>query len=1147
MTTGEHQVPVLDQENPWPGLAPFDEAQADFFYGRTREVEDLFRRVRLNLLSVLYGQSGLGKTSLVQAALFPRLRGSGHLPVPIRLDYSDGAPSARQQIWHALSLALGQAGTPAAPLAEDQTLWEYFHQRALAKTAVPVLVFDQFEELFTLGPERAGGQSFVRDCVVELAALIENRPPDRVEARFDREPRLVAQYDFDRQDYRLLLSLREDYLAHLHDLAAKIPSIGLNNMRLTPLDGTRALEAVEKPGGRLVAPGAAEAIVRVVAGARDEGRERQTAVLLEGAAPERSAGSEAPLDALVVDPALLSLLCRELNQKRREERLPAITPALVEANRENILNNFYARCLAGLPEGAQLFVEEDLLTESGFRETLTVDTAQTRLRRRGSGPEALTALVNRRLLHYEQRGAVTRVELTHDVLAPVVRQSRALRREREATQEAELRRRRELEESERLAQQARAEAEAKYQRSRRQRRVFAGIGIAMAAVAAVAVYLGVQARARSREASAERDRANQLVKQVEQQNAALLQQQKALSDTTQVATLARDTAHLMLNQAVLARARSESLLKDFCSYGLKVINRFGDSTAGKPELTKAYNSLLELSDASVEQMLDRNPADSCARMLDTRTESISSGVLMDLGDTVSARQRGYRALAAARYLERFKDPQSRQVLAQTYAALAHDFYFARDDSATVTAARRGLPYVHADDQGTDSLAYDREARTYHYGALALLRQNRIPESRQWTDSGLAVTERGRRRADQKKGPLLYTASQIQLVRFDLANHPTVHDTAAALAASRAAVAAARERHTLLHTVASKEWLAKMHGWDADYLRDFQRYAESLIAEDSSVAQWRGILSQGRSDPDTVMIVDGLTGIIRSRRHASWVRTAQKQDELAIGLARAALDSGRVLVQVRATSANLEVLSDAWQTLVNTWYQRGRHLEDAKQLAGADSSYRNAIRIDSLVLEQGSRIEAAISGDLEIFFRGLSRVQSRRLAADTAGKDSTARIALVRQSDEQQRGPRETQVWLRRRDLRRLNTQAGKDSLATALNSLSWTYLLIDRPEQAAEAAKEGLALTTAEGSFLPPNYFNAMLLSGRDEEAATFFRQYAGRMVEDPPVPFPCATLRDTRELARRGIALARHLTVVEGLVAAQQTDCRKVLGTSSP
>ena len=77
-----------------------------------------------------------------------------------------------------------------------------------------VLVFDQFEELFTLG--RAGPDQWL----TELADLIENRAPAALEWRFEEAPELVEQFDFDRQDYRVLLCLREDYLPHWRACAA---------------------------------------------------------------------------------------------------------------------------------------------------------------------------------------------------------------------------------------------------------------------------------------------------------------------------------------------------------------------------------------------------------------------------------------------------------------------------------------------------------------------------------------------------------------------------------------------------------------------------------------------------------------------------------------------------------------------------------------------------------------------------------------------------------------------------------------------------------------------------------------------------------------------------------------------------------------
>ena len=64
----------LDAENPWPGLMPFTEATRAFFHGRDAEAAELLRRVRRERLTILFGQSGLGKTSLLFAGLFPRLR-----------------------------------------------------------------------------------------------------------------------------------------------------------------------------------------------------------------------------------------------------------------------------------------------------------------------------------------------------------------------------------------------------------------------------------------------------------------------------------------------------------------------------------------------------------------------------------------------------------------------------------------------------------------------------------------------------------------------------------------------------------------------------------------------------------------------------------------------------------------------------------------------------------------------------------------------------------------------------------------------------------------------------------------------------------------------------------------------------------------
>jgi hypothetical protein len=75
------------------------------------------------------------------------------------------------------------------------------------------------------------------------------------------------------------------------------------------------------------------------------------------------------------------------------------------------------------------FVEDHLLTKSGFRDNLALETA---LEFPGVTRPLIDTLVSRRLLRIEDRLGVQRVELTHDVLAEVIRASRDTRQQRRA-------------------------------------------------------------------------------------------------------------------------------------------------------------------------------------------------------------------------------------------------------------------------------------------------------------------------------------------------------------------------------------------------------------------------------------------------------------------------------------------------------------------------------------------------------------------------------------------------------------------------------------------------------------------------------------------------------------------------------------------
>lgn len=119
----ESRRQTLSRENPWPGLDPFDEADRDYFHGRTSESGELLRLVRREPLTVLFGRSGLGKTSLLKAGLFPLLRGEDCLPVYVRLDHADQVLRLSEQIFRGLQTACDSDRVQATPPAQDENLW----------------------------------------------------------------------------------------------------------------------------------------------------------------------------------------------------------------------------------------------------------------------------------------------------------------------------------------------------------------------------------------------------------------------------------------------------------------------------------------------------------------------------------------------------------------------------------------------------------------------------------------------------------------------------------------------------------------------------------------------------------------------------------------------------------------------------------------------------------------------------------------------------------------------------------------------------------------------------------------------------------------------------------------------------------------
>jgi hypothetical protein len=480
---------TVNADNPWPGLLAFSETDKDYFQGRQVETEELFRLALRERLTVLLGLSGLGKSSLLRAGLFPRLRNENLFPVYIRLDYSSALPDLVAQVCATIAKEASLHEIEAPLRRNDETLWEYFHREANSfwnvrnKLVVPFLVFDQFEEIFTLGhvdPDRSKATEAFLD---QLADLSECRPSALLKKWIDDHPNEASAFDFGRHHYKFLLGIREDFLPDLEVLRARMPALALNRFRLRRMNG-EAARLVVNQAQRLIDPVVGEEVVRFVSAAKNH----------------------LPLVDLEVEPALLSVVCRELNNRRLTLNEPKISAALLQGNQEEVLADFYERSTEDLTPEVRSFIEDHLITVNGFRDSVALENA---LSTPGVSRQVIETLVERRLLRPDDRGGTQRLELTHDLLAGVVRVSRDNRRVKEDAEKERSNLLRAQEEQKqallKAAEDERRELELVQQRERSQRAkrdlrrlqlFFAIIAVALL----IAVALGIYAFSTSRTA-----------------------------------------------------------------------------------------------------------------------------------------------------------------------------------------------------------------------------------------------------------------------------------------------------------------------------------------------------------------------------------------------------------------------------------------------------------------------------------------------------------------------------------------------------------------------------------------------------------------------------------------------------------------------
>lgn len=383
------------RNNPWMGLVGYEEGQT--LYGRDNEVEMLHHLISDNMAVVVYGKSGIGKSSLLKAGVFPKLRNDNYVPIYIRLKHNTDEPYSVQ-----IEKFINKAdGILVKDLLQnnvsDLGLWDFIHRseitNAEGRPITPVIVLDQFEEIYTLTD--ADHKADVQIFFSQLADVLNDTKPDVV---LEEERKLVGKNETnsdgskatgftlkpvaktklkykEESQFRIVICLRDDSLYLLERSSATIPSLKTNRFNLNALGEEAAKEVIIKPNPDYITEEQCKEIIKRYSELSNDGEK-------------------------VVDPAILSLflyLYYENNGK---------------IHYDEIFTQYYEQCINSIKDDTIAYLEDNLITRGGFRYQVSADEVFGKNEERKKDVEKLH--MDYHILKAERYNGIRKYEFSHD-------------------------------------------------------------------------------------------------------------------------------------------------------------------------------------------------------------------------------------------------------------------------------------------------------------------------------------------------------------------------------------------------------------------------------------------------------------------------------------------------------------------------------------------------------------------------------------------------------------------------------------------------------------------------------------------------------------------------------------------------------------
>jgi len=464
-------------EIPYRGIESFRYIDQRVFCTREEETWDLMRNILINRGVLLYGDSGSGKSSLINAGLIPeaikenlyahRLRVQPRRGREIKVERipterDDGPPYLPSDLDdpaaaddHALSFEIA--------LEEFRKQLDRLRLKRSVDEPRPLLIFDQFEEFITLFEESSpskDGPSIQGNILTVLTSILQDES----------------------LPVKLLFVFREEYLAKLNILFKAAPELLDQYVRLLP-------PRVEEAEQIIIAPFADDEVKGKFAGKENHVKE------LEQLAKQIATQIQQRSENGFINLTELQIVCRKL----WDSRDPAKYFESNNSDIQKVLEGYWADALKKLGDlyEPSLALLGHMITSTNTRNIVSEPDLKSFEKENFSEDQitrALNALVESRMVRREPRHKIYFYEIVSEFLVPWIRDKKAARL-------AQI-------EAERLA----AQTKQKLQQVEKERRILIVLGLVMLAGLVVSGVLYLRLNRLKAELAKERDRSENLVR-----------------------------------------------------------------------------------------------------------------------------------------------------------------------------------------------------------------------------------------------------------------------------------------------------------------------------------------------------------------------------------------------------------------------------------------------------------------------------------------------------------------------------------------------------------------------------------------------------------------------------------------------------------